>query len=45
MMFQRADKDFRAKPKSITRDEAIRDRRAGFGEFNRTGYRPAKRTF
>jgi hypothetical protein len=45
MMFMCADKGFRAKSKSMTRDEAVRDCRAGFGGFNRTGYRPAKRTF
>jgi hypothetical protein len=45
MVLQRADKDFRANPNSMTRDEASRDCLAGFGGFNRTGYRPAKRTF
>jgi hypothetical protein len=44
-MFQRADKDLRAKPENMTRDGAVRDGLAGFGGFNRTDYRPAKRTF
>jgi hypothetical protein len=45
MMFQPADKGLRAKPENMTRDGVVRDSLAGFGEFNRTGYRPAKRTF
>jgi hypothetical protein len=45
MMFQPADKGLHAKPENMTRDGVVCDSLAGFGEFNRTGYRPAKRTF